>query len=191
MERVESDPGVYKLIKVNTNDYFKRSRLTTAHHDKWCQAKFTADQLIQYISQCLAYNKGQMSAYTPCQDAESNAFCLYNSFGNMLQCHCIVHMLSRITGHRRHKSHQRIGNVFSTHKTVVDCSMLAKHKQNKIQPFLQRVAPNGRAQKDKGKLGHMGYHTTQRSSFLAPGKAHRCIYISTEIWAGALQSLTS
>lgn len=42
------------------------------------------------------------------------------------------------------------------HKTVVNCSMLAKHKENKIQPFLQRVARNGRAQKDKGKLGHMG-----------------------------------
>ena len=45
-----------KLIKVNTNDYVKRSRLTTAHHDKWCKANFTVDQLLQYISQCLAFD---------------------------------------------------------------------------------------------------------------------------------------
>ena len=42
------------------------------------------------------------------------------------------------------------------HTSVIDFSMLAKPKENKIQPFLQQVAPHGRAQKDKGNLGHIG-----------------------------------
>ena len=28
-----------KLVKVRTSDFLKSSRLTTAHHDKWCKAK--------------------------------------------------------------------------------------------------------------------------------------------------------
>ena len=77
------------------------------------------------------------------------------------------------------------------HKTVLDCSMLAKHKENKIQPFLQRVARYGTAQKDKDELGHMGLPHYSTQLFAGAWQSTVMELLSTETWAGALQSLTS